>query len=74
MTVNDTLIQLADRYGDFSLKAKRPGRDPGWPKRWRARGAINANRAAEAWGDTPESAIAALVDKIDRELAARRPS
>ena len=68
-----TLEALAARVGSLSVDARRP--DPTWPKRWRARGTLGANGPmVTTWGDTLEDAVAALVDRIDKEQAARRPS
>jgi hypothetical protein len=73
MRAETTLEQLAARVTSLSIDCRRP--DQHWPKRWRARGNATANSPmVTTFGDTLEAAVAALVDKLDKEQAARRPS
>ena len=58
------LDKLADRFGSISVDARKPNPSY-WPKRWRARGPISANRTAEAWGDTLEIAVRGLIEAIE---------
>jgi hypothetical protein len=63
--------QLANRLGAVSVDARRPGRDPHWHKRWRAR---TLAPDVIAWGDTLEEAVQALVERVEQIQSARRPS
>lgn len=67
------LKQLAERVTSLSVDARRP--DPHWLKRWRVRGSLSANGPmVTTWGDEPEEAVLAFVDKLDKAQAAKRPS
>ena len=73
MRAETTLEQLAERVSSTSIDCRRP--DQHWLKRWRARGAATAHGPmVTTWGDSLEDAVAALVEKLDKEQAARRPS
>lgn len=66
---------IAQRLGILDISARPPGKDPLWPKRWRAR-ARTSSAAADyvAFGDSMEEAVMALVDLVEKKQAARRPS
>ena len=76
MGMKSSLIDtLAERIGILDISARAPGKDPLWPKRWRARARTSSASAdVVAWGDTLEQAVVALADALEKKQAARRPS
>ena len=61
-----SLAALGIRFQGVDLKFRRDGTD--WPQRWRAECFSSKHETARhvAYGDTPELAIAALVDKVEK--------
>lgn len=61
---------LAERVGIMTMMARPPGKDPHWPKRWRAQ-VQRGGRTLTTWGDEIQDAVLGMVELVERDPESR---